>query len=67
MKKISKKLSLNRETVRVLSNSDLSGVAGGGAEPTTTVLRHHSVAADAAVRCVSNTIMKVPPPAFVKP
>ena len=53
MKKISKKLSLSSETVRVLSSSQLEQVAGGTgavAEPTTTVLRHSKVA-NAATPC----------------
>jgi|HubBroStandDraft_2_1064218.scaffolds.fasta_scaffold2729372_1 hypothetical protein len=58
MKKISKKLSLARQTVRVLSGPELEAAhgAGGGvaapgehAEPTTTVLRRHSD--NAAVVC----------------
>jgi hypothetical protein len=41
MKKISKKLSLNHETVRVLSAPELEQAAGGGhAVPTTTIMRH---------------------------
>ncbi|HTR54868.1 MAG TPA: class I lanthipeptide [Kofleriaceae bacterium] len=40
MKKISKKLSLVAQTVRVLSSDQLSDVAGGGhAVPTTTIMR----------------------------
>ena len=50
MKKISKKLSLASQTVRVLSGNELEGVAGGGAQPTTTVQRH-SINAAAAIRC----------------
>ncbi len=34
MKKFDKKLTLNRETVRNLTHSDLDGVVGGKPEPT---------------------------------
>ncbi len=69
MKKISKKLSLSRQTVRVLSGSELDGIAGGGgAVPTTTVFRHSLDAAAAAIACRHHettvvTAMCVRPPA----
>ena len=65
MKKISKKLSLARETVRVLSSSDLDGVNGGGgaaavafthAVPTTTIMKvRPSLHPAAATPCVALT------------
>ena len=66
MKKISKKLSLARETVRVLSNSDLDSVNGGGgaaaaatthhAVPTTTIMKvRPSLHPAAATPCVALT------------
>jgi hypothetical protein len=48
MKKI-KKLSLVTHTVRSLTEDQLGQVGGAGAEPTTTILRHHSLNAAAVV------------------
>jgi hypothetical protein len=48
MKKINKKLSLVTHTVRSLTDDQLGDINGGGATPTTTVLRHRSAAAVAA-------------------
>ncbi len=69
MKKITKKLALSRQTVRVLSGAELDAVAGGGghANPTTTVFRH-SVDPAAAAGCRHHattvvTAMCVRPPA----
>jgi len=68
MKKISKKLVLSRQTVRVLSGAELDGVGGGGdgAVPTTTIFRHSANAA-AAFGCrhhdtTVKTAMCVRPP-----
>lgn len=55
MKKMTKKLSLNAETVRVLSGPELEnavGGTGGVAQPTTTVFhRRPTIAAAAGAAC----------------
>ena len=69
MKKISnKKLSLVASTVRVLDGEQLDalGGAGGGAQPTTTVLHHGRSVNAAAIVCRPSgfrTAMCVRPPA----
>ena len=73
MKKISKKLSLASQTVRVLSGNELEGIAGGGYHNTIAVrpsfaangaVCRHSVNAAGAVCRVSGylTAMCVKPP-----
>ena len=59
MKKISKKLSLHRQVVRVLSGSELEGAAGGAvAEATTTV---HSIRRETAmIVCVTGGVHTAP-------
>jgi len=62
MKKISKKLALVSQTVRVLSSDQLQAAAGGGnAQPTTTVLRH-SLRANAAtpIACLTGGVRTAP-------
>jgi hypothetical protein len=60
MKKISKRLSLARHTVRVMSTDDTAVAVGGGAQPTTTVLRHSVNAAAAVCRIPTGTVYTAP-------